>query len=367
MQMLAHFSLFAARSLALAVVSLGCAAPAFAQLSFNLISTPGMSAQSIAGFQAAADRWSSLLGDNARVNISIDFRALGAGVLGGTSTANYLIPYDAFKTALSDDRKSSDDVLAVSSLAPGSTFGVLTNYTTTNPNGAGSPAPYVDNNGSPNNSRVRAAGALLKALGLLPAANAALDATIVFSTGFAWDFDPSNGIDAGAFDFIGVAMHEIGHALGFSSGVDLLDTNSPNPAGVFPDESVLRTSALDLFRYSALSTSLGVIDGTADPRSKYFSLDGGATAIAEFSTGVIKGDGRQASHWKDVPAGTTPFGLLDPTSGRGELQNITPLDLRAFDVIGWDLAVPEPSTYGLVGSLILVGIVARRRRKQLLA
>ena len=44
-----------------------------------------------------------------------------------------------------------------------------------------------------------------------------------FSSAFSFDFNPDDGVTAGQMDFIGVAIHEIGHALGFISGVDTYD------------------------------------------------------------------------------------------------------------------------------------------------
>lgn len=53
-----------------------------------------------------------------------------------------------------------------------------------------------------------------------------MDGSITFNSKRTFDFDPSNGITAGQFDFVGTATHEIGHVLGFISGVDILDLNS---------------------------------------------------------------------------------------------------------------------------------------------
>ncbi|MCB1994584.1 MAG: PEP-CTERM sorting domain-containing protein [Rhodoferax sp.] len=118
---------------------------------------------------------------------------------------------------------------------------------------------------------------------------------------------------------------------------------------------------MDLFRYSSDSALLGVIDWTADARDKYFSVDGGATLGSRFSLGVNFGDGRQASHWKD----NLFLGIMDPTSARGELLQISSGDVDAFDVIGWNVAaIPEPSTYALFGAgLGFVGWMTRRRRQ----
>src|SRR5262249_38085547 len=135
------------------------------------------------------------------------------------------------------------------------------------------------------------------------ASNGDSDGSITFGSDTAWDFNPGDGITPGRFDFVGAATHEIGHALGFSSGVDYLDQH-PGIA-----EATTYQTAIDMFRYSADSFANHMIDGVADSSTKYFSLDGGATSLASFSTGATFGDGQQASHWKDGLG----LGIMDPT------------------------------------------------------
>ena len=328
-------------------------------LSFNISSTGNANAD--AGFAAAGAYWSSIFSDPVTININAGFSNLGAGILGSAGSFAGNVSYTDFRNAMIGDATSASDATMVANLPTGPSFSMYINRTSDNPSGAGSPIQYNDNDGGANNTEVRINVATLRALGLYVAVDAQTDVNISFNSTFAWDFDPSDGVGAGLQDFVGVAIHEIGHTLGFTSGVDGLDGN-PGLA-----ENAFRATPNDFTRFSLASENAGAdMDFTADNRQKYFSIDGGATAaiagIDHFSRGRNFGDGQQASHWRD----NLGIGIMDPTAlPAGNVNVVSANDILMFDVVGWDLmmAVPEPSTaIPLMALVIAIGI--RRKRRQ---
>ena len=357
---------------------------AFGQLQFNFVDANGAPATdsvdpiAVAGFKAAADRWSNIFDDPITINIEVGFApiptATGATILGSTgstivdSTFELTGDFPTFsglKDALKADAASVNDQIAVDNLpiglpatlagSPAFDDGSPVNSLVFRTNDrAGS---FKIDNGTElgglnpdgtNNTFFAITSANAKALGLPLDNPDAIDAQITFNSTIAFDFDPSDGITPGQTDFIGVATHEIGHALGVISGVDTVDAftgdgpssgadlDGPGVAGIGTLDFFPLFSTFDLFRRSqaALDLDPDSLDFSNDV-GVFFSIDGvlGDGNDIPLETGSFNGTGQQASHLLDGLG----LGILDPTAGAGELLVITENDILLLDVIGYDL------------------------------
>ncbi|MDZ7587963.1 MAG: NF038122 family metalloprotease [Parasphingorhabdus sp.] len=354
--------------------------PANSGLTFilNDLGGVGVGTQARAGFEAAAAMWAAVLKDPITIRLDVRFAELGPNILGSTGSSTNTVAFSTVNAALTADAQSAADFSAVNSLQNGP----LT-FVTNEPLDAGAidaRTRFLDDNNTFDNNNINVNTAQLKALGLTPTYAASnpggRDGSVSFSTLFNWDFDPTDGIGAGLIDFVGVAAHEIGHALGFRSGVDLADVNAlPGiaPPGARGLNNIGWGTLNDLFRYGEFNGQQTLdwsIGGTP-----CFSIDAGASCAGLLSTGRLNGDGRQASHWKDdILLGITPpLGIMDPTAtgpnGNRPFMNISGLDLLAFDVFGYDVAVfgavPEPDTWLMMifGFGAIGGAMRRRPRK----
>ena len=357
---------------------------------FNFTYDPNVSLEQRIGFQMAAAIWSTFLLDDVDINLHI-----GANegldnnqAVGGAIPIFHEQHYGVYQEYVEQDITSVEDTEASASLQDGNTVDVLINgevidgnttilLTSAQAKALGMVSPLVlgddddddddddnddndndndDNDGNDNNDGENSYNNNYNNSDDNDDDNDsddyerrtwdrdlvdpdALDGYIVVNNSYDWsyDFTRESEVPPNSLDFLTMALHEIGHTLGFVSGLDGLLETFQLHSGETQAEGF---TALDLFRRSIDSQAIENPDGdVADltlGANAHFSLDG-ETALADFSTGQdteAGGDGYQASHWQRFQQAV---GIMDPTLGYQERTDISHLDLQAFDALGWDI------------------------------
>ncbi|MGH1394590.1 MAG: NF038122 family metalloprotease [Trichormus sp.] len=317
-------------------------------VTFNFTYQPGITQEQIAAVELAGNIWSVYLQDiDVVVNIHVEMTegVLAEGKLGGATPAIQKINYDKFKEGLGADGTANIHQLPTS-------INSSDRYRTRLAGGIINSSNYELLTTTANN----------KALGNDLSGDASgLDAYIQLEKSVNWSYRYAGGkVDENQYDFVGVAIHEIGHTLGFISGIDALD-------------GLALPTALDMFRYSTDSARQRAIDYTVGG-TKYFSINGGQNPFnftqielniptvyqALFSTGentLLGGDGEQASHWK---RNSQPYlGIMSSTISMGGIRKISRLDLTALDYIGWQV------DYSPIINLLTLSMNAQSKAQQI--
>lgn len=256
---------------------------------------------------AAAEAYlqSQFTGDTMTVTIPVSFAALSPGVIGGTGSSYGTLSWVDSRATLVGGMDASD---TIQSFLPAASLPVR--YTT---------------GSTTNENRVFWTFANFKANGGSVAGN---DATMQYSTAFPFDYDPSNGVTANTISLQDVVIHETGHALGFTSGVDF---------------RVNDIEVIDIFRFRRTDGASDfnpdtTAEFTARPRWCVFNNPNDDQNFDIISVEYRYSDGSpyQASHFREqVPA----IGIMDPAFSYGETFYPTFLrtsDLTVFDAIGYN-------------------------------
>ena len=248
-----------------------------------------------AGFKAAiaavVQYFESQFTDAVTVNLTVGYGEVGgykldSGALGESLTYLTSSSYAQVRQALAADATSADDAASIANL----------------------PAS------SPVSGTIWTSTAEAKALGLLGSYNG-VDGYVGFASGNLFDYDNSNGVTAGQYDFYGVFAHELSEVMGRALLVG--ESIGSSPHGYYP---------LDFLHYSAPGTP-----DFAGTKAGYFSVDGGTTNLDNFNTNP----GGDFGDWASS-AGHDSFLAY---SNSGVVDAITPTDLTVMDVIGWDRAL----------------------------
>ena len=276
----------------------------------------------VAAFQRAAKVWTDRIKTPITVTINIDYgvnapggTAFPNGVLGSTSSRRTLVDYPSVRTNLLAGSSGAAETTIYNRLP-----------TTAVPTDVG------------NGGVVSVNRSLAFALGL-PVTNPGdtVIATMGFNSKFHFDFNPDDGITPTFIDFNSVATHEIGHALGFTSGAGQGSTSI--------------VTIWDLFRFrpgtttASFPTAQRIMSIGGEQvyfTGETFSVSNKPTSELRLSTGgpdpgPSDGDGKQSSHWKDDALNGGNFiGIMDPTVPSGVAESATENDFATLETLGWN-------------------------------
>jgi hypothetical protein len=269
-----------------------------------------------AAIQLVADYFSETFSDDITFVINLDFANLGGSVLGATGS-NYVLNVNYASTRFGlqfgmDDDDTIQDFL---------------------PTGSSVPVRYTGSNDAiSNQTSIDITNANYRAA---VGGTSGTSASMTFNSNFSWDYNgpPCNNLS----EFQTVLVHEVGHALGFTSNADFGNNDM---------------DLLDLYRFQFTDNCAGGgnCDYNPDDESEFQTTprlvdfnspnDDATSDIGTAEWRMEDGTPSQASHFRQsVAAIMDPNFVLCEYFGPNFLKTA---DLAMFDAIGWDYPPNSP-------------------------
>ena len=283
-----------------------------------------------AAFERAAKQWENRINSPVTIYIDVDYGPTNfgtswpSGVLGSTSSPSLnSVNYNTARNAL---------IAGADTPAKLAVYNALPANTVPTDNGTGS------------SQFISVSSSIARAIHLLDPTAQPTDnrARIGFNSQIVtYDFDPSDGTIG--TDFESVAMHEIGHALGFSSRSgsgstvpamwDLYRFRSGTTSGTF-------TTALRIMTVGGPTINSQYYFAPGDPE---VGLSDGGPSPPDDPPFPNNSDGNQSSHWRQQSKnGGVYIGIMDPRMPGGITRPITDRDLKAMGLFGYNSTIAPP-------------------------
>ncbi len=280
--------------------------PAPFVLNFN--ATTSMPAGALEALAKVKYYYESQFTDPITVTINIAFATLSPGVLGATSSSYINVTYANTRNGLVSGM-DGDDVIQ-NFLPSGSTIAVR-----------------YDGNSATATNETRVFVTIADHRATVGSVSGTA-ASMTFNNQFPWDYDPP--ITGGTYDFQSVITHEVGHALGFTSGADFR-TNDMEMLDLYRFQRSDGANDFNPDDFTEFTNTARLVDLNAPGTNDDSNSD-----LISVEYQMSDGSPNQASHFHDQ---SPAIGIMDPTIGAGQTfypNFLRTSDLNMFDAIGWD-------------------------------